>query len=89
MNGKNTTDNETAAVEADAFKMASLAEMNELREVIRHGNRRWKRLVLLEALGLAIAAPLAYLWVILALDSLLYLSVAGRLLAVLLLLPLC
>src|SRR5262249_50690724 len=38
--------------------------------------------VILEALGLAIAAPLAYLWLVFLLDNLLYLPVWGRLIAV-------
>ena len=55
--------------------------IGELRDLVRRGNRRWRRLVLLEALGLAVAAPLAYLWFVLLADSLLHLPTAGRLLA--------
>ncbi len=56
-------------------------EIQALQRVIRKRNSRWKRLVILEAMGLAIAAPLAYLWMILVLDTVLHLSMGGRFLA--------
>ncbi len=49
-----------------------------LRRMIRRGRRRWKRLVLLEAVGLAVAAPLAYLWLMFACDALFHFPAAGR-----------
>lgn len=57
------------------------AEIEALRRTIRRGHRRWKRLVLLEAAGLAVAAPLAYLWLMFAFDAIIHFSVAGRWLA--------
>lgn len=65
---------------ADAMTAAAelSPEVDELRRVIGRGNRRWKCLVLLEALGLAIAAPLIYLWLMFALDSVFHLSVPAR-----------
>jgi hypothetical protein len=53
-------------------------EIRALRRMIRRGHRRWKRLVLLEAAGLAVAAPLTYLWLMFAFDALFHLPPAGR-----------
>jgi hypothetical protein len=53
----------------------------ELREVVRKGNVRWTRLTLLEGFGLAVAAPLAYLWLVFLLDSVLHLPQLGRFVA--------
>lgn len=58
--------------------------IREWRGRVSRDNRRWRRLVVLEALGLAVAAPLAYLWFVLLADSFLHLPTAGRLLASLL-----
>jgi hypothetical protein len=55
-------------------------EIQSLRQVIRRGHDRWKRLVVLEAVGLAIAAPLTYLWLLFAFDAVFHLSVFGRVL---------
>ncbi len=55
--------------------------VEQLRQMVRASGRRWKRLIILETLGLAVAAPLAYLWLIFLLDNLVHLPVWGRLLA--------
>ncbi len=68
------------------FGEKSVAGIEQLRQLIRHGNRRWKRLVWIEALGLAIAAPLIYLWLAFAVDNLFHLPVLGRWLSMALLL---
>ncbi len=52
--------------------------VEDLREIVRRGNVRWARLTLLEGLGLAIAAPLACLWLIFLTDTVLHLSRFGR-----------
>jgi hypothetical protein len=49
--------------------------------LVARNARRWKRLTFLEALGLAVAAPLGYLWLIFLLDNLIHLPVWGRVLA--------
>jgi hypothetical protein len=50
----------------------------ELREQVQRNASRWKRLIILEALGLSVAAPLAYLWLVFLLDNLLFLPVWAR-----------
>lgn len=60
-----------------AFQVAE-----ELRQVVRRSNRRWKRLILLETIAWLIAAPLGYLWVVFLLDNILHLPVIGRVLAI-------
>ena len=55
--------------------------VERIRLLVERNARRWKRLTFLEALGLAVAAPLAYLWLIFLLDNLIHLPVWGRVLA--------
>jgi hypothetical protein len=52
-----------------------------LRRLVRQNSRRWKLIIGLEAVSLAVAAPLAYLWLVFFLDNQLYLPVVGRVLA--------
>jgi hypothetical protein len=61
-----------------AVSAAARAQVDQLRQLVERNSRRWKRLVLLEAVGLAIAAPLAYLWVVFFLDVQFHLSGLGR-----------
>jgi hypothetical protein len=64
---------------------ANLAASTELVERLRHrvrdNSRRWKTLIALEAAGFAIAAPLAYLWLVFLLDCYFHLPLFGRLVA--------
>jgi hypothetical protein len=60
---------------------ATRAQLEQLRQLVARNARRWKRLVLLEAIGLAIAAPLAYLWLVFFIDIQVHLSTLGRWLA--------
>jgi hypothetical protein len=55
--------------------------VERIRRLVDRNARRWRRLSVLEALGLAVATPLAYLWLIFALDNLVHLPVWGRLVA--------
>ena len=55
--------------------------VGQLREQVRHNSRRWKILLLLETIGVAISAPLAYLWLIFFIDNTIHLPLLGRLLA--------
>ncbi len=55
--------------------------VHELRGMIGRCRSRWQLLIVLEAAGLLVAAPLAYLWLILLADNVLHLPVWGRLLA--------
>jgi hypothetical protein len=55
--------------------------VRELRRLVNRGGRRWRRLIILEAVSLAVAVPLAYLWLVFWLDNWLHLPVWGRLLA--------
>jgi hypothetical protein len=52
-----------------------------LRRLVQHNRRRWRLLVAVEALSLAVSAPLAYLLLVFVLDNVFHLPVAGRLLA--------
>lgn len=55
--------------------------VEQLGGLVLANARRWRRLLLLQALGLAVAVPLGFLWLALALDNLVHLPVWGRLLA--------
>ena len=52
--------------------------VSELRDLVRHGRRRWKAMVLLGAASLAVAALLGYLWLVFLLDNVFHLAVWGR-----------
>ncbi|MCE9592307.1 MAG: hypothetical protein K8S99_17510 [Planctomycetes bacterium] len=57
--------------------------LDKMRRWVADGAKRWRRLIALEAIGLAIAAPLAYLWLVFILDNLVHLPVWGRTAAIL------
>jgi hypothetical protein len=59
----------------------SRVQVEQLRQLVARNARRWRRLVILEALGLAISAPLAYLWLIFLIDTQVHLPTWGRWLA--------
>src|ERR1700677_1836389 len=69
------------AVPGAGRQQAPLEMVAKLRQLIRNNCRRWKALILLEAVGLGIAAPLAYLWLVVFLDIQWHLSFVGRVLA--------
>ena len=56
----------------------STALLMQLRQLVSMNTRRWKAMIVLEALGLAVAAPLAYLWLVLLVDTQWHLPLAGR-----------
>ncbi len=53
--------------------------VGRLQDLVHKNSRRWKTVIVLEALGLAVAVPLAYLWLVFYLDHRLHLPVLGRL----------
>ncbi|MFW6059355.1 MAG: hypothetical protein ACODAQ_04195, partial [Phycisphaeraceae bacterium] len=55
--------------------------VTELRRLVERGRRRWRLLVLAEAVSLAIAAPLAYMWLVFLIDNVYHLPTWGLLLA--------
>lgn len=59
------------------------AMVAQMRRLVGRNASRWKRLRVLEAAGLALSAPLAYLWSAFLLDNAIHLPVWGRLLAAL------
>lgn len=65
---------------ADAAGDAGTARgrVEELRTLVRQGNRRWRLLTILETAGLAAAVPMAYLWVVFGIDSAVHLPIWGR-----------
>ena len=73
----------TATLSPPAPKAQAVsAEMvAELRQLVRKNGVRWKTVILLEALGLGIAAPLGYLWLVFFLDNEWHLPLFIRLLA--------
>jgi hypothetical protein len=60
---------------------ATVAMVTQLRTLVGRNMARWRRLQLLEALGLGISAPLAYLWLFFLLDNVFHLPGWGRLVA--------
>src|SRR4051812_35929746 len=60
---------------------ASHEILGPLQKLVASNRRRWKMLVALEALSLAIAAPLGYFWAVVILDDLVPLPRLGRFLA--------
>ena len=55
--------------------------LEELRSVVERGRRRLTILVLVESLGITLAAVLAYLWLVFLVDNIVHLSMPGRLAA--------
>jgi hypothetical protein len=53
--------------------------VEQMRRLVGRNAARWKRLLVLEAAGLAVAVPLGYLWTIFLLDNALHLPAWGRL----------
>lgn len=66
---------------AAAANLSSEAMVEQIRTVVRRNAAEWKRLILLEAGGLAVAIPLGYLWLVFLLDQQLHLPTWGRWLA--------
>lgn len=56
-----------------AASQPSQQMVTELEQLVEHGRVRWRRLILIEAVSLAVAAPLAYLWGVFLLDNVLHL----------------
>lgn len=52
--------------------------IDDLRKYVRKGQARLRRLTILEALGLLIAAPLTYLWMAFFVDNVVHLPMWGR-----------
>jgi HPt (histidine-containing phosphotransfer) domain-containing protein len=57
--------------------------IENLRALIAKNTRRWKMLIVLEALALIIAVPLAFLWIAFATDNYFHLPMWGRILVLL------
>lgn len=57
------------------------AAVRQIQRYIQSARRRWRALLLVEGVGLAIAAVLAYFWIAVLVDSALRLPVIGRLIA--------
>src|SRR4051794_24870413 len=58
-----------------------VALLARFQQLVRQNSRRWKTVILLEAFGVAVAAPLGYLWLVFLLDNQLPLPLFGRVLA--------
>ena len=54
--------------------------IESLRALISKNTRRWKMLIVLEAVGLIISVPLAYLWIAFLVDNYFHLPMWGRIL---------
>lgn len=67
--------------EATSDAAALATEIRDLRQMIRHGRRRWQMFILLEAVSLAVAAPLAYLWLVFLIDNVFHLPAWGLVVA--------
>jgi len=61
--------------------VATHTMVEEIRAAVARSASRWRFLILLEAVGLAVALPLAYLWIVFLADNWLKFPVAGRLVA--------
>jgi hypothetical protein len=66
---------------AENTETAPIEPLQRIRGLVQANTRRWKRIILLESVGLAVAAPLGYLWFVFFLDNQLHLPMVGRLLA--------
>ncbi|MCX5659500.1 MAG: hypothetical protein NTW19_07225 [Planctomycetota bacterium] len=64
-----------------AARAATQELVERIRKIVVANTRRWRGLLFLEALGLAVALPLTYLWMAFLLDNLLHLSRVGRVVA--------
>lgn len=54
-----------------------------IQTIVAQNGSRWRKLTLLEGIGLAIAAPLGFLWLVFLVDNVLHLSMPGRIVALL------
>ena len=66
---------------APTAKHADEPMIMRLRQLVNENTRRWKLVIVLESLGFALAAPLAYLWLVLLVDNQVHLPLFGRVLA--------
>lgn len=57
------------------------SQVEQLRRLVEKNTTRWKQLIVLEAVGLVVSAPLGYLWLVFVLDNLLHLPMWARALA--------
>jgi len=55
--------------------------IEQIQDLVRRNTARWRRLIVLEGVGLSVAAVLGYFWLVVLLDTTLRLPVIGRLLA--------
>src|SRR5947207_1158533 len=69
----------TSHLAPDADRPEAMVE--QMRRLVGRNALRWKLLSLLEAAGLFVAVPLAYLWATILLDNALHLPAWGRALA--------
>src|SRR5207244_428273 len=60
---------------------AIVAMAEQLRTLVLRNARRWRRLLLLEGIGLGVSLPLAYLWLFILVDNQLHLPIWARLVA--------
>lgn len=74
------TQGAAASTQALAADATTAAMVLRLRELVAQNARRLRGAIILEALGLALSALLAYLWLIFFLDTRLHLSLTGRVL---------
>jgi hypothetical protein len=72
-----------ATMTAPEAPQATKNSLAQFRRLIRANTARWKTIILLEAVGIAVAAPLAYMWFVFLLDNGLHLPMLGRLVAAL------
>ena len=78
--GTDPTQSQNSAADAQAKQSAStVAMVGKMRQLVEGNARRWKRLIVLEGVSLAVASVLAYLWLAFLLDNVLHLPVWGRL----------
>lgn len=66
---------------APTAKHADGPMIMRLRQLVNENTRRWRLVIVLESLGFALAAPLAYLWLVFLVDNLVHLPLFGRVLA--------
>src|SRR6185437_909424 len=77
-----STPNVANALQGSAPPATSSQEaVQRLRRLVDDSAGRWKRWMILEALSLCVGLPLAYLWLVFALDNFVHLPVWGRLFA--------
>lgn len=76
--------NTPASTPGDSGKPQSVQQMAKaIQTIVAQNGTRWRRLTLLEGIGLVIATPLGFLWVVFLVDNVLHLSMPGRIIALL------